>query len=160
VFAGVGVAALAAIVALAIVITTAGNPQPSFAASLNPNGTVTVTLRELNSIGALNARLAQLGTKIRAVPVLRGCVAPVRVVENGQPVPGPARTLEISPQNPGALVSVSFDVGNLLPGRTFVVAASADGLQGISGVVEGPAPKCVGYGSSATAKPFLILAHK
>lgn len=156
-FAGAAVVLVAVIVALVLAVSQAGSLRPAFAATVNTNGTVTITLREFGAIGELNRRLAALGTRIRAVPVVTGCVAPVHTVSNGLVVPGPARTLEAHPLGPigGALVSETIAV-NTIPGRTLVVAETKSGLDEEGVVVVGPAPRCVGEASSASSdQPFL-----
>ena len=156
---GAGSAVLGVTLLIAVGVLNSDNAPPATAATLNPNGTVTITLRELSGVGKLNARLMAIGTRIRAVPVVRGCRAPVREVVGGRVVPGPPRTLNVSSQRPGAVVTLTIRATPLRPGRTFVVAATRSGLQGIDVVVQGPAPRCVSSASGASSKPFLIPAH-
>lgn len=153
--AGASVGLAAATIVLVLGLSAASGPPPAVAAALNPNGTVTITLRQITRYRELNAKLAALGTRIRAVPVVSGCVAPVHTVSNGLVVPGPARTLEVSSQGPGALVSMTIAV-DTIPGRTFVVAVTKSGLEGIDGVVVGSAPPCVGSAAISSANPFLL----
>jgi hypothetical protein len=157
VLAGVGVGLAGLIVGLLLALTTASSPPPAFAATVNADRTVTITLREITAAGRLNARLAALGTRIRVVRVVRGCVAPVHTVSNGHVVPGPARTLEASPED-GAVVSMTIEVSTIR-GRTFVVALTKNGLAGIDTVVVGPAPRCVGYASARSSTPLLPAGH-
>jgi hypothetical protein len=152
--AGAG-ALIAAITALVLVLSAGSNPPPAYAVTFNPNHGVTIYLREFGAIGKLNARLAALDTRIRAVPVVPGCVAPVHAVigaYRGIPahlVPGPARTLEALPPQPGVVFSETIAL-DTLPGRTLVIPATRSGLQtgftatGGDGVVIGPAPRCIG----------------
>jgi len=150
---GIAVAGLTA--ALVVTLDAASTPPPAYAATLTPNGTVTITLRELSAIDALNARLAALGTRIRAVRAVHGCDAPVHTVSNGRVVPGPARTLEVVAW-PGSIVSMTVEV-DTIPGRTLVVAETRSGLAGVVTVVVGPAPRCVGYASGRSSDRFLLI---
>ncbi|MGO9751924.1 MAG: hypothetical protein ACLP8S_17740 [Solirubrobacteraceae bacterium] len=131
------VALVAAMVALALALSLVGGatPPPAYAATLNPDRTVTITLREMADIPKLNAKLAALGTRIRVVPVLPGCVALVHVVSNGKVVPAPAQTLHAS-RTTGSIVSMTIEV-KTLPGRTLVIADTRKGLYALGVVVVG-----------------------
>jgi len=157
--AGVSLAAVLATVLLAL--GAASSPPPAFAVTRSGPGEVTITLRQINQVNALNARLASLGTRIRVVPVVHGCVAPVHTVSNGAVVPGPAKTLEAAPLGgPGsALVSMTISV-DTIPGRTLVVAESKSGLRQVSVVVVDPAPACVGDTPASANRPALLFAHR
>ncbi len=153
----------AAVVAVSVAIGTVvlslggtGSPPPAYAATLNADRTVTITLREMADIPKLNAKLTELRTRIRVVPVVRGCVAPVHMVSNGKVVPGPAQTLHAARLG-GTLISTTIEV-NTLPGRTLVVPDSKSGMYIGGAVVLGPAPPCVAY-PAATGPASLIYAH-
>lgn len=49
---------------------------PAFAVTMNADGTVTVTLREVSAIAALNKKLAADGIRAKAIPVRAGCANP------------------------------------------------------------------------------------
>jgi hypothetical protein len=142
-----GTAAAVAVVAL----TSVTSAPPAYAAVTHFSGgqrTVTITLREEQDISKLNARLEAEHTRIRVVPVVRGCDAPVHSVSDGEVVPGPAKTILAEPLDVGGhqgiVVSETIDV-NTIAGRTFVVPDSRTGLHsGGDQVVVGPAPSCVG----------------
>lgn len=153
--AGAGVALTGLIVGVLLALGAASGPPPAFAATVHSDRTVTITLREVTAVTALNAKLAALQTRIRVVPEERGCVAPVHTVSNGQVIPGPAKTLQASDQGQGAVVTMTIEV-NTIPGRTLVVAVAKSGLGGIVVVVVGPAPRCVGYPSAHSSEPFLV----
>jgi hypothetical protein len=154
--------ALAAIVAAVVVLVSGGSSAPpAYAAVFHTTGngqrTVTITLREEQDIPALNARLEAEHTRIRVVPVVKGCNDPVHSVSNGEVVPGPAKTL-LSPPTymNGKLITVTsqtIDV-NTIVGRTFVLPASSSGVYSFGGgVVVGSAPRCVGIGSRFNVTP-------
>ncbi|HEY5318283.1 MAG TPA: hypothetical protein VIJ20_09895 [Solirubrobacteraceae bacterium] len=73
---------LGSTVALAGVGTTlalvlgAASSSPAFAVTRNHDGTITVRIMRTSGIAGANARLAALGVRARAVPVLAGCSAP------------------------------------------------------------------------------------
>jgi hypothetical protein len=139
--------------AVALVVGGGSGAAPAYAAFFHNNGaqrTVTITLREEQDIPQLNARLEAQHTRIRVVPVLRGCHDPVHSVSNGQVIPGPAKTLLAGPQylngRPIYIESETVDV-NTIAGRTLVIPDSRSGLySGGGGVIVGPAPSCVGIG--------------
>jgi hypothetical protein len=66
---GVGLAATAAAVTVALTSATA----PAFAVTDNPNGSVTVTLNQVQGITGLNAELAQDKINAKAIPVTATC---------------------------------------------------------------------------------------
>ena len=160
------VVGLVGLVAAVVVALGAETAAPAFALTRSSDGLVTITLSEITGIAGLNRRFAAMGIRVRAVPIVRGCVAPVRVVgPNHQPeprpstlhasmVPGPARNGQ---ERGGYLPSLT-----LRPpadaGRTAVVAASTSGLALVGAVVRGAAPACVGA-PLRPASPFLIPAH-
>jgi len=162
--AGAGMALAAAVAALVIALGAGGSdPAPAEAVTVNSNHTVTIYFGQLRSISKLNARLAALHTRIRVVPIVHGCVAPVHV-EIGSyrahtmhrkpgPAPGPARTLEVNglssldASNASGPV-LTIELGTL-PGRTLILPITKSGMLGHlagigDGVVAGPAPRCVG----------------
>jgi hypothetical protein len=156
-----GALALAAVAAAVVVIVGDGSgAPPAYAAVVHTTRgqrTVTITLREEQDIPKLNARLAAERTRIRVVAVVRGCVAPVHSVSNGQVIPGPARTLLSRPtyQDGRLLTVVSQTISvDTIAGRTFVVPASRSGMYSFGGgVVVGAAPRCVGIGPRETITP-------
>jgi hypothetical protein len=118
--------------------------------------TVQITLRDEQDIPQLNARLKAERTRIRVVPVVRGCNDPVHEGSNGKVIPGPAKTLVATAQylngKPIHVVSMTIDV-NTIAGRTLVIPDSRNGLySGGTGVIVGPAPACVGIGPRFTIK--------
>jgi hypothetical protein len=147
---GLAVAAGAVVVVLA---SSGPEAQPAYAAVLSTNGgqrTVTITLREEQDIPQLNARLEAEHTRIRVVPVVRGCQDPVHSVSNGKVVPGPAKTMLATPTylngRPSYMTSETIAV-DTIPGRTFVIPDSRTGLySGGDSVIVGPPPSCVGIG--------------
>jgi hypothetical protein len=148
-----GLALAAGAAVLVLVVSDGSGAAPAYAAVLHTDGgqrTVTITLREEQNIPQLNARLEAEHTRIRVVPVVRGCHDPVNAVGNGEVIPGPARTELAIPQymngRPVSVTSETIAV-DTIAGRTLVVPDSRTGLlSGGGGVVVGPAPSCVAIG--------------
>jgi hypothetical protein len=154
-----GALTFAVAVGVAVLLSVNSSAPPAYAATVHVSGgqrTVQITLREEQDIPELNARLEAEGTRIRVVPVVRGCNDPVHEVSNGKVIPGPAKTLLASAQyfhgHPVHIVSMTIAV-DTIAGRTLVIPDSHDGLySGGGGVVVGPAPDCVGIGPRFTIK--------
>jgi hypothetical protein len=96
--------------------------------------------------------LTSLGMRIRVVPVVHGCVAPVHTIIYAHSglrthiAPGPATTIEVDNNNhvggPGGVLTTWNDT---LPGRTRIFTATrSGGWNGGVFTVVGPAPRCVG----------------
>lgn len=152
--AGASAAIASILTVVALALGAGSNPSPAYAVTINPSRGVTIYLREFRDIGKLNARLAALHTRIRAVPATQGCVDPVHSVigaYNGVPAhvaPGRAKTLKALPPQRGIVIISETIENDTLPGRTLVIPVTRSGLQaGIPAqqgdVVIGPAPRCV-----------------
>jgi hypothetical protein len=158
---GLGLVAAAAILVFAI--GDGSDASPAFAAIPHTRGgqrTVTITLREEKDLPKLNARLRAEHTRIRVVPVVRGCDDPVHLTLHGKEAPGPAKTMLAHPQYmDGKQVFISQETiaVDTEPGRTFVVPDSRTGfINGGGGTVIGPAPSCTGIGARVNlGKGFL-----
>ena len=143
--ASMGLAAVGTAAALAL---TAGTAAPAFAVTSNPNGTVTVTINQIAGIAGANAKLAALGVRARAVPIVQGCTAALlripKVLPNGPPPP----TTVSAPQS-GLPQSMTFEPSEIPAGDTLVLAAKqlvngpANGIQMLDAIVRGSAPACV-----------------
>ena len=146
---------------VAVAVSDGSRAAPAYAAVINTSGgqrTVTITLRQEQNIPRLNAQLETEHTRIRIVPVVRGCDAPVHSVSNGKVIPGPAKTLLAFNQNindgPVYVSSETIDV-DTIAGRTSVIPDSKTGLLNSGGgVVVGPAPSCVGIGPAQTITAY------
>jgi hypothetical protein len=146
-----------ALTSLVIGLRAGSDPPAAYAVTLDPGHSVTISLGEFRDIDRLNHRLAALGTRIRAVPVVPGCHARVHSISNVYgagfklPIPGPPKTLLAVLIQPGLSISSETITTSTLPGRTMVIPVTHAGFQtgfegGVSGVVEGAAPRCVGVG--------------
>lgn len=112
-------AALAGIlVAVVVLVSSGGGPAPAYAITRNPDGTVTLTIRELAAAQAADRQLIAMGLPIRAVVAEAGCrVAPgtYRVAPpSGQSPP-------IRPFLSSEGVGLNIDPRKIPPGDTLVV---------------------------------------
>jgi hypothetical protein len=64
---------IAAIAAVGVVAFGSGSARAAYAVTTNPDGSVTITLRQFSALPALNRELAQEGLPLRAVPVTAHC---------------------------------------------------------------------------------------
>jgi hypothetical protein len=133
--------------ALALVLgATVGTT--AFAVTREPDGTVTLTIKQLAGITGANAKLATLGVRARAVPVIAGCTAsPVvsgLVTPPQSANPPLLRTHRPSP----AFVSVRIDPSKIPAGETLVLAANQSSRPYVTmlaqEMVRGPVPSCLG----------------
>lgn len=156
--AGGATAVAGAATAAMLTIGAATTAPPAFAATSNPNGTVTVTLNDLTGVSGLNAKLASMGVAIRAVQVISGCSATAQAVGAGGNVQ-PAGTLAVSPlpNSPRTGSRSTLDTITVTPpqtpGQTEILAASSGGVDLLGQAVQGQVPSCVapaGSGSSAS----------
>jgi hypothetical protein len=141
--ATLGLVAIGTVVALAAGATQS---SPAYAVDRHPDGTVTLTISRLEGIRGANARLAALGVRVRAVPVMAGCVADTRVakvpVRPGAPAQVPWAVAA------RAAGSVAIDPRKIHRGETLMVAAKPGRDQRVQliapKVVRGEVPACIG----------------
>ena len=152
------VAATAAVLALGAATTA----PPAFAVTDNRDGSVTITLNEITGVSGLNAELASMGIAVRAVPVVSGCNAPVRVVGPDGSLQ-PASTLVVSqlPTNPRTGSQSTLRAITVAPpptpGQTEILAASNSGIDLLGQIVQGQVPSCVAPGNSRPAAGTQLL---
>ena len=149
--AGIGLAgiaaAIAAVVAVAVGLGAAGTP-PAYAVIRNPDGSVSVSISRLEGIAHANARLAALGVRARAVPVLPACAAAQRALDLARS----NRLLSVPTRSVGRLVSrpkgsqVRFYPWRIPVGSTLVLATFPAGRglhMTVRRWVSGPVPACL-----------------
>ncbi len=76
--AGAAIAALGALCLALAIGGSGGGVQPAYAVTVNPDGSVALSVRELLGVGPANARLARLGVRARLVRRETSCTARVR----------------------------------------------------------------------------------
>jgi hypothetical protein len=64
---------IAGVAAAGVVAFGSGSARAAYAVTTNPDGTVTITLRQFSALPALNRELARDGLPLRAVPVTAHC---------------------------------------------------------------------------------------
>jgi hypothetical protein len=139
---GGGLTSLAAVTAAGVVaLTAATSPPPAYALTQNPDGSITVTINDLESaVPALNARFAAMGIDETVVPVEASCPT------TGDASQFPGVPLFVAPQETTS-DTLTFSVGHkyLEAGYTGVVAAEQlpDGEVAMAvGAIRPPVPSC------------------
>jgi hypothetical protein len=136
----------AALAVLAIVLSTGGGP-PAFAVVQHPDGTVSVTIREVVGVRGADERLMALGVPVRVAVARADCrVRPGRYT--------PARVDSQAPpffelRGPPGHASAVIDPRRIPPGDTVLLGAraAAKGVVALSvSVFKGPVPPCVRLG--------------
>lgn len=151
-------ATIAAAVALVVLVLGSTGTPPAYAVARQGNGQIKITLREITGVTGLNAKLASMGVRVRAVPVIRGCVAPVHVVGvNHRPltktktltasslIAHPLAVRGSTPPKPLSLASLTVRPPTD-PNRTLVLAATRSGFESAAQTVVGSLPACVRRG--------------
>jgi hypothetical protein len=129
-------AALAAVVLVAgavLIFTATREAPPAYAVTTNPDGTVTVTLNDIQAITALNAELARDGLRAKAVPLTATC--PTRGFPNMMPSGTNASTY-----------TITIVPADIPAGYTAVLAASespSGQVQLAQGAWPSPGPSCL-----------------
>lgn len=129
-----GVLAIAATATAGIMML--GNSPAAFAVTKNANGTVTVSISDIQGIGPANAQLQALGVRAKAVPMTSDCASLEGQVTYMGPFSGPVEegtSITLSPNIPAGytvLLTVSDSPGR---GTGF----------GFTAPVKDPAPSCV-----------------
>ena len=147
----VALAALAMMIGV-VILALPRQGQPAYAVSMNENGLVTLTIKEAVGIGPANARMAQLGIRVKVAKVKPGCT------EKGKAIPpNPslmAEVMRLGKIGPGfngerwIINTLLIPPGDTL-GLTFeqVKKATFRGkpiseVAGQAVIYEGPAPEC------------------
>ena len=142
--AAVALAVVIALVALVIALGRGGRAS-AYAVVKNADGTVTITINELEGVAPANQRLEQLGVPVRIPSVERWC--PTTRAELKSARLSPARSREISEPTGGVgRYSLRVDPAAIPSGDTLVLTAHEvrPGLTYLrSLVIEGAAPRCL-----------------
>lgn len=137
-----GLAAIAAIVATASILTTTGTtPSVAYAVTQRADGTLDISIGELTGVAGANAQLARLGARVRVVPVQASCSVSGQIVS----VP-PALVAKVARAAEGGGLAVRPDL--VPPGDTLVLTARQVGpaVDLSYGLYRGSAPSCIGLG--------------
>jgi hypothetical protein len=129
-------AVAAASIVATVSFTTLGNGPAAYAVTKNSNGTVTVSISDIQAIGPANAKLQALGVRAKAVPMTSDCAS----LEGEATYMGPFT----SPVEVGDSVTLSPDIP---AGYTVLLTVSDSPGRGtgfgFTAPVKDPAPSCV-----------------
>jgi hypothetical protein len=138
--AGGGTLAVAAAIAGTLV---ARSPDPAYAVTKNPDGTITLAVYQTSGIAGANARLRQLGDQqVVVVPVEPGCPGPGSLPAPAVPGRGHRITTGISVSRHGP---VTVNAHGIPAGDILVVGVQTSGHSSLAGAVlaSPPAPSCL-----------------
>lgn len=150
----VGTAGLATALALTLTATGAG---PAYAVSQNADGSVTVTINQIEGVSGANATLAGLGVRARAMAVNPFCVVTPTVWR-------PHRFNEHAVHSGPGQNTLTIEPDYIPADDTLVlVAEQVNGRTGLAVLMVGdPAPACFsnthiksGFGGATAASPTL-----
>ena len=117
---------LAGIGTAAALLLGAASSSPAFAVTRNPDGTVSVTIKQLSGIAGANQRLASLGIRAKAVAVGAGCDSNWTVKQQviaGGPPPKPTNPAQLHALVAARMAAgAKIDPGKIPAGRTVVIA--------------------------------------
>ncbi len=135
-----GLAIIAAAIVLAGGAGTVNGP-PAYALVGHPDGTVTITIKEVSGVSSLNQRLVQLGIRAKAYIAEPNCTATVQILErewkalypNIVTHDGPAPQVTIRPDAIPADATLLLVGQHVVPGRLDVLLT----------LIRSPAPTCM-----------------
>jgi len=138
---------VAAVAVTAILLTSAGPAAPpAYALTRHPNGSITITLREMaTGIPALNAKLKALGYDTTVIPIKAGCVSPDG---SGHIVMHPDRYYEYNGSISMTYTPRAAERHPAPAGFHYVLAAkrlSNGKILGFIGALKAPVPTCLPY---------------
>jgi hypothetical protein len=136
-----GVTAVTGAVAAGFMLFS-GAGAAAYAVTQNPNGTLTIAVRQASAIDAVNARLRALGARVAVVPLSPACPSSDSLVAK-YPRTGQVEVEVQAGDNP----SVTIDAKSIPTDGTLVI--SLDSARGgmvplVGPVVTGPTPHCIG----------------
>lgn len=141
--AGAALAAVAA--AVVIALSSGGGPAPAYAVTQNPDGTVTVTVRELTATPALESVLVSMGLPVRAAPVEAACRTRPGQYRQA-PLPLAGQEPLYTPSHTGGVTSVTIDPRRIPDGDTLLLGVREAGPNAIVleiALYRGATPPCL-----------------
>jgi hypothetical protein len=138
---GGGLATIAAVVIVLLLGPGTVNGPEAYAVVHNPDGTVTITIKEISAVNALNQRLADLGIRAKAFRADPTCTATVQWLESEWKAldskivteNGPAPQITIQPAMIPADATLVLIGQQLVPGRINVLVT----------LIRRPPPPCM-----------------
>jgi len=142
--AGLGLAFAAALAAVVIGLSSGGG-SAAYAVTTNPDGTVTVTIRELAGVRGADQKLASLGVPVRVVRSEAGCRVRPGDYESARLSPEQFQRISKLSRAPGS-AAIVITPSAIPPGDTVVIGArnispGAVGLQ--TAIYRGATPTCL-----------------
>jgi hypothetical protein len=141
--AAIGLALAAGLAALVIGVGRNAGTS-AYAVVANPDGTVTVTIRELEGVAPANRRLTMLGVPVRIAAVTADCPAAAHPLKPAPlPLASARRAFEF--EGPPGEPSARVDPAAIPKGDTLLLSAAErrPGIVSLRGlVIEGEAPPC------------------
>jgi hypothetical protein len=137
--------ALAAALAVLVIAFGHGGGTSAYAVVTNPDGTVTVTIRELAGVQPANERLEELGVPARIPPTRSDCPTSGADLRAAHLTPEQSRKT-FEPEGGHGSVSIRINPKAIPSGDTLVLKAYElpSGLIAMRAIViEGPAPACL-----------------
>jgi hypothetical protein len=136
-FAAGGLAVAGATVAVVLALTAGGNTTPAYAVSVNPDGTVSLTVDEIIGVQGANEALTKLGVRARVAEIEPGCSQTGEIDRDQENEPlvephkiaGDAGTIESQLQRRGgafAGISMIIHADQIPEGDTVVISAELD----------------------------------
>jgi hypothetical protein len=152
--AAVALALAAALAALVIALGHGGGTS-AYAVVNNPDGTVTVTIRELVGVQPANERLEELGIPARIPPTRSDCPTGSADLRAARLTPAQSRKA-FEPEGGHGSYSIRIDPKAIPPGDTLVLRAyelpsGAIAMRALE--IEGPAPSCLAPAPGEPAPP-------
>ncbi len=139
--------ALAAAIAALVIGFGSGHGSAAYAVALNPDGTVSITLRELAGVSGADERLQELGVPVRIVRAETNC--PVKPDEYDRVRLPAARSGAISTMTQqNGVTTLVVDPSKIPPGDTVQFATRVldpgppEALGTTESVYRGPTPPC------------------
>jgi len=119
----VGIALAAALAAIVIGLASRSTTPPAYAVVRNPNGTVTVTVRELAGVTGADAKLRALGLPVRVVRAYAGCTTRSGAYPRAPLTPEQEAALGVPGRAPDGAASLLIDPAAIPAGDTVVIGA-------------------------------------
>lgn len=147
--------ALAVALAALVIALGRGGGTSAYAVVTNPDGTVTVTIRELAGVEPANQRLEELGVPVRIPPALSDCPTSRADLRSAHLTPAQSRRV-FEPVGGHGAYSLRIDPQAIPPGDALVLRAYelTPGVTAMRAlVIEGPAPSCLAPDPGQPAAP-------
>ncbi len=145
-------------IAVVLLLSATTSTPPAWAVTKNRDGTITLTIREVSDLAAVNAKLAQDGIRARIVPFRQACPTVLSLpMRDLQPRTQPWSTANTE-NGPVGDWTVGIIPSRIPAGRTLVFALKEwdhKGWEQVAGFVKGHLPTC----AAPAGNGLTILSH-